>query len=498
MHSLKCAPSMDALSIILIVLAAISFGLLYLSQYKFSYWKKKKVPYIRPVPLLGNYGGYITLKEFWGTMVHKLCQHFPNAPYIGAFYGTEPTLIVKDPELIKLVMAKDFYYFHGREITKYCNRESTTQNIFFNGGDQWKVVRQNMTPLFSSTKLKNMFYLVEQCAKRLETLLDEVVQKNGSEIDARLLASRFTMNSIGSTIFGVETRTLEEPAVNNPFTAIGNDLFSTTPERGLKTVCRAVWPAIFYSAGFKVFPDSIDNFFNDLVADVFKSRGHKPSGRNDFIDLLLNFKEHKFLIGESISNLKDGGNMTVQVVLTDDLLVSQCATMFAAGFETSATTQGFTLYELAKKPEAQKRALAEIDEFLKRHENRLTYDCTSEMPFLEACVDETLRMYPVLPVLTREVIDNYTFPTGLSVDKGVRVHIPVWHIHRHPDYFPEPELYKPERFLPENKQNIKPYTYLPFGEGPRICLGKYLMTKLIQTSFNSKTDSCFPCRTKTI
>lgn len=467
-------PSIDMLSIVLIVLTTILFGLLYLSQYKFNYWKKKKVPYAKPVPLLGNYGRYITFREMVGTAVDKLCQQFPNEPYFGAYYGTEPTLIVKDPEMIKLVMTKDFYYFNGREVTNYCNKEVTTQNMFFNGGDMWKVVRQNLTPLFSTGKMKNMFYLIEKCAKQFETLLDTVVEKNKDGMEARLIAARYTMESIGNTVFGVDTHTLREPHnVNNPFAVIGATFFSNSLARGFKLILRAVWPAVFYAAGFQVFPDSLGKFFTGLLKDVFKSRDYKPSGRNDFIDLLLNLKENKYLVGESLNSLKTTSDEKAQVEVTDDLLIAQCVMMFAAGYETSATTQGFTLFEMAKNKEVQKRAQAEVDEFLKRHNNRVTYDCMSEMPYLDACIEETLRLYPVLSVITREVAEDYTFPSGLQIEKGIRVHIPVWHVHRNPDFFPDPEQYKPERFLPENKDNIKSFTVLNFGEGPRSCIGEF-------------------------
>ncbi|MBQ5153916.1 cytochrome P450, partial [Macrococcus caseolyticus] len=161
----------------------------------------------------------------------------------------------------------------------------------------------------------------------------------------------------------------------------------------------------------------------------------------------------------------------VELEVDDDLLIAQCGLFFTAGYETSATTLSFTLFELAKNPEAQKRAIAEVDDYLRRHNNELKYECLSEMPFVEACFDETLRLYPVIGLLTREVMEDYTFPSGLKVEKGLRIFLPLYHLHHNPEFFPDPEEYRPERFLPENKDNIKPYTYMPFGDGPRICIG---------------------------
>jgi cytochrome P450 len=89
-------------------------------------------------------------------------------------------------------------------------------------------------------------------------------------------------------------------------------------------------------------------------------------------------------------------------------------------------------------------------------------------------ISEVLRMHPVAPMVDRQCCNNITFPEfGLTLEKGASVLIPVRGLHFDPEYFPDPYKFDPERFSDENKQNIRPYTYLPFGEGPRNCIGKY-------------------------
>ncbi|KOB67074.1 Cytochrome P450, partial [Operophtera brumata] len=438
-------------------------------KFKLNFWKKKNVPYLKPVPILGNYGEYILLKKYVGKVVQDLCKQLPDAPCFGAFYGTEPVLIVQDPELIKLVMTKDFYYFSGREISKYTDHEVFTRNIFFSGGDRWKVTRQNLTPLFSSAKMKNMFYLIENCAHIYETMLDKYMEES-NVFEAKGMVSRFAISGICSCAFGIDTQTMEKPN-NNTFMKIANSIFESTMYRGFKNIVRAIWPAIFYGLGFKSFPVPVDKFFTDLLIVIFEGRGYKPSSRNDFVDLILSFKEKKYITGDSLSNMRTGDNKKVNIVVDNELLVAQCITFFGAGFDTTATTLSFTLYELAKNQNAQKKAQEEIENFLEKHNNKITYDSLKELSYLQACIHEAMRMYPVLGVLAREVVDAYTFPSGLQLEKGMRVHVPVYALHHDPAHFPEPEQFRPERFLPENKLNIKPYTYMPFGEGPRYCIG---------------------------
>lgn len=89
------------------------------------------------------------------------------------------------------------------------------------------------------------------------------------------------------------------------------------------------------------------------------------------------------------------------------------------------------------------------------------------------CSLESLRKYPPVPVLDRECSRPYKIPgTDAVLEQGVHVHIPVYALHRDPEYYPNPEKFDPERFTEENKKARPQFTYLPFGDGPRICIGK--------------------------
>lgn len=466
---------MAAIIYVACLLTLIIYLTYLLAHRKFNYWKKKSVPYVKPLPFLGNYAKYILLQEYVGHLVQKLCKKFPDAPYFGAFFGTEPVLVVQSPEVLKYIFTKDFYYFHGREISKYVSKEVVTENMFFTGGNKWKLVRQNLTPLFTSSKMKNMFYLVEKCCHVLEDTLDREI--NISNIIAvRHLSARYTMDCICSCAFGINSNTLTD-AVNNSFNIIAEEIFKSTNYRGFKMIFRAVWPGIFYGLGFKCFPDTIELFFSKLLKGVFESRNYKPSARNDFVDLVLSLKNENVITCDNITNAKTGLNEKISVKVDDNLLVSQCILFFGAGFETSSTILSFTLYEFAKSQEVQKRAAEEVDKYLRCNGSKLNYECVKELPYVEACMYETIRKYPVLGNLTREVMDDYTLPDGLLLNKGVRIHVPVYHIHHNPNNFPDPEVYKPERFLPEQKEKTEPYTFFPFGEGPRVCIGKQYYKK---------------------
>lgn len=155
-----------------------------------------------------------------------------------------------------------------------------------------------------------------------------------------------------------------------------------------------------------------------------------------------------------------------------EAITAQAMIFYIAGQETTGSTAAFTIYELAQNPEHLKRLQEEVDETLKQNEGKISYDVLNRMHFLELCLQETLRKYPGLPMLNRECTQDYVLPdTNHVIKKGTPVVISLYGIHRDPEYFPDPDKYDPYRFE-EETQNYNPVAYMPFGEGPRICIAQ--------------------------
>lgn len=132
----------------------------------------------------------------------------------------------------------------------------------------------------------------------------------------------------------------------------------------------------------------------------------------------------------------------------------------------------FALYELALNPDIQDKLAEEIRDSISEHDDKITYDSLQEMKYLDKVVSETLRKYPPTGNLFRQCTKQYKIPgTNVVLDKQSRVFISVHAIHRDPKYYPNPDKFDPERFTPEEKAKRHPMTYMPFGEGPRMCIG---------------------------
>jgi len=186
------------------------------------------------------------------------------------------------------------------------------------------------------------------------------------------------------------------------------------------------------------------------------------------MNLQNSYKNPKFASSELSNAKNDLGNEEF-----DEVDVAANAFLFfIAGFETTASTMSFCLYELSLNRDIQQKVRDEIMEVRKNNNGKITVDSLKDLNYMEMVLSETLRMYPPVPALFRICTKEYTIPdTKTTIDIGTKIMIPAWSIHHDEKYWKNPNKFDPERFSQENKANIINGTYLPFGEGPRFCIG---------------------------
>uniref|UniRef100_A0A8B9YAR8 unspecific monooxygenase n=1 Tax=Bos mutus grunniens TaxID=30521 RepID=A0A8B9YAR8_BOSMU len=177
--------------------------------------------------------------------------------------------------------------------------------------------------------------------------------------------------------------------------------------------------------------------------------------RVDLLQLMINSQNSK-----EIDNHK---------ALSDIELVAQSTIFIFGGYETTSSTLSFIIYELTTHPDVQQKLQEEIDATFP-NKAPPTYDALVQMEYLDMVVNETLRMFPIAGRLER-VCKKDVEIHGVTIPKGTTVLVPLFVLHNNPELWPEPEEFRPERFSKKNKDSINPYVYLPFGTGPRNCLG---------------------------
>uniref|UniRef100_A0A8C0IMM3 unspecific monooxygenase n=1 Tax=Chelonoidis abingdonii TaxID=106734 RepID=A0A8C0IMM3_CHEAB len=155
--------------------------------------------------------------------------------------------------------------------------------------------------------------------------------------------------------------------------------------------------------------------------------------------------------------------------LSDKEIMAQALVFILAGYETTSSTLNFLSYNLATHPDVQQTLQEEIDAALP-NKAAPTYDAILQVEYLDMVVNETLRLFPVGGRIER-VCKKSIEINGVTISKGTVAMIPAYALHQDPEYWPEPEEFRPERFSKENRESIDPYIFLPFGAGPRNCIG---------------------------
>ncbi|XP_073965059.1 cytochrome P450 6B7-like [Choristoneura fumiferana] len=440
------------------------------STRNFKYWEQRGVKHDKPLPLFGNAYAKFLQKISLSDMYTEAYRKYPDERYVGLYLANDPKLVLRDPELIKHVLVTDFLHFHPRGLLPAKSVvEPMLRNLFFADGDLWKLLRQRLTPAFTSGKLKGMFPLIVERAEKLQKIAAAAAE-TGAEVDVRDLMARYTTDFIGACGFGIDTDSLNDE--NSTFRRLGKRSFTRTGRDGFVAMLKFVAPTVFKNLHFLV--PEIEEYTMSLVRSIFVQRNYQPCGRNDFIDLLLEMKQKGKLVGESLEKKNsDGSSEKIEMELDEVLMAAQVLVFFAAGFETSSSATSYTLHQLAFHPEAQRKCQQEIDHVLSRYDNKLCYDAVKEMKYLEMCFREGMRLYPSLGFLARRCVSTYTLPgSAVTIDAGVGVIVPIHALQTDPKYFEQPEQFRPERFGVAG--DIANHVYLPFGEGPRACIGERL------------------------
>ncbi|CAL1277730.1 unnamed protein product [Larinioides sclopetarius] len=166
------------------------------------------------------------------------------------------------------------------------------------------------------------------------------------------------------------------------------------------------------------------------------------------------------------------GKRPTAIQLSMDELVGQCLIFFLAGYETTSSTLSFVTHILAHHQDVQDKLREEVAKVLAETNGELTYEAVQNMKYLDNVISETLRLYPPAIQLERYADADYKLEDkGITIPKGMGVTIPIYAIHRDSKIFSHPERFDPDRFIPEAKSMRNPYTYMPFGAGPRNCVG---------------------------
>jgi cytochrome P450 family 6 len=459
-----------------IVISFIATIIYLINKYFHSYWTRRNVFQVEPTFLVGNIGRLLTLKAQMGDIFNDIYNKYKNKPFLGGYLMYKPMLIVQDPVLFQDVMIREFTTFHDRPTPgDAAENFPLVGNLFNLRGQKWRDIRIKLSPTFTSGKLKAMFPIMRDCCIVLQDYVEKNIKNGTKDFDFKDLLARLTINNISSVAFGVENDCINEP--DNIFRKMGLKMFEPSLFNGVINTLAFFTPDLFTKLKINPFKADITEFVYSLVNQTVDYREKNNYQRNDFMQLLIELKNKGYVSADKKdehevewkSEANGDGKYTK---LTIDELAAQAFIFFGAGFETSSSTMSFCLFELARNKDVQQKVQEEIDRVMKTAgPEGMTYDLLNEMKYLDCCVDETLRKYPLVPVLFRISTKDYKIPdTDVIIEKDTSVFIPLMGMQRDPNIYENPLQFKPERFIDSPTGNPKisaGIVYAPFGDGPR-------------------------------
>lgn len=463
----------------LLLIVAFVVVILYLVNiYFYSFWTKRNVTQLTPKFLFGDALDLLTMKESISKYFDKIYIAHKNNRGIGIYFFFRPVFMPVDPELVQDIMVRDFTSFHDRPLPVDEVNDPLSGHLFSLAGQKWRNLRVKLSPTFTSGKLKGMFPVIRDCGNVLDEYLVRNVKEGNDVMEFRDLLARYSTNIISSVAFGIENDCINDP--DHVFRKMGAKVFETGFTNGIRNAMSFLAPNWFYKLGLRTVDAGVEDFIFSIVKQTVDLREKTNFTRNDFMQLLLQLKNKGFVAVDKGEGDEEATHISDKIKITFNELAAQVFVFFIAGFETSSSTMSFCLYELAKNPEIQRKVQDEIDRVMKKAgpDGKITYDLLGEMKYLECCIDEALRKYPIVPILVRQCTKDYQVSkSDIVIPNGTQVMIPVFSLHRDPEIFENPLEFKPERFLinPNGSDKVKGLFYMPFGDGPRNCIGLYLI-----------------------
>ncbi|XP_077497185.1 cytochrome P450 3A8-like isoform X2 [Amblyomma americanum] len=399
----------------------------------------------------------------------------------GGFEGLQPTLFISDPDLVKLVLVKHFQDLPDRRLVAL-NDPILDNMMTVVAAEQWRKIRPAASPAFSTGKLRKMNSIIQDCA-RITTQHLLKTAESGKDIHPKDFFGHYTLDVITRCTLGAKLGSHTPEA--DEFVAKSQTAFTVKPALTLVAFFYfwTLFPFISTLLRLQVFSPDTFLFLKNFCLNVIEKRKQSPAKHQDFLQLMidaqdsglqgptevpLNAEDKLYDLG-----MEQAAEKTVSTkVLSEEEALSQCVSFFIAGQDATSSALAYTFYLLAVNPDVQQRLREEVDECFKHYGEEPSLDDVSKLEYLNCVISESLRLYPPAVRVERTAFrDVILGDTEIKVSKGHAVVIPVYAMHRDPEYFPDPEKFHPERFSEENVDSIRPYSYLPFGAGPRNCIG---------------------------
>jgi cytochrome P450 len=378
-----------------------------------------------------------SLRDFTSDTLNYLREIHCYGDMAHTRFGPFNIYFANSPASIHEVLVTNADKFQKSSVTKWALKRVLGTGLFTNDGDFWKRQRKLVQPAFHS---KRIGAYADVIVNYTQAMVDEWQEGTTLEIDHEM--TELTMRVITKTLFDADVAK-EAHEISEVIT----ELLAIVNNRSNSLIAYPDWLPLPQNRRLKRLVERLDQ----LIQGYIDQRRASGEDKGDLLSMLLMAQDED-----------DGGQMT------DKQVRDEAITLFGAGHETTAVALTWTWYLLSQHPEIEAKLHSELDAVLGGQ--LPTLEDLARLPYTQMIIKEAMRLYPPAWGTSREATEEVTI-SGYPIKKRENIVINIYGVHYDEKYFPEPEKFDPERFSPENEKNIPKYAHIPFGAGPRVCIG---------------------------
>lgn len=467
----------------------------------------------RGLPLFGNALEFIGDPHTTFKIMYERSFEYDCGKPLKLWIGPRPVVFLTDPRDVEVILGSQVHIDKSPEYRLF--EPWLGDGLLISTGEKWRAHRKLIAPTFHLNVLKSFINIFN---KNSRAIVNKMRKQGSKEFDIHEYMGEATVEILLETAMGVDKGTQDREASEYVTSVMKMCDILHMRHRQIWFRPEIVFKFTKYAKAQERFLDIIHGLTNKVL-QVKKAEYHrkKTLALEHDIDLekdktekaevkindVSSSKPEGSVIGHSYgasAGLKDDldvdddiGEKKRQafldlliesaengVVLTDKEVREQVDTIMFEGHDTTSAGSSFFLCIMGAYPEIQDRVVAELDSIFKGSDRPCTFQDTLEMKYLERCLMETLRMFPPVPMIAREIKEEVVLPsTGAVLPQNCTILIGTFKLHRNPAIFPNPDEFNPDNFLPEKSASRHYYSFVPFSAGPRSCVGrKYAVLKL--------------------
>ncbi|XP_072762553.1 uncharacterized protein [Anoplolepis gracilipes] len=421
-------------------------------------------PYL---PIVGNVFQFnISVEELWKFLCSIPNEYYPIFKF---WVFAIPVVSVRHPDDLETILSSTKHI--EKSMTYNLLHPWLRTGLLTSAGAKWQARRKMLTPAFHFNILNQFLDIL---IKESDCMTKSLKDVGGTVVkDLIPFISEHTLNAICETAMGISLQQLGQ--FQQQYRNAIHDMSELLIYRLFKpwTYKNSFFSLLLQGRKQKEVLKILHGFTEKIIAER-KLYHKRTNGR-----YLKNFESNKEIDDIEVFGIKKKRLAMLDLLivesqkgfLTDLDIREEVDTFMFEGHDTTAMGITFALLLLAEHKDIQERVRIEINTVMQENGGKLTMKALQNLSYLEKCLKETLRLYPSVFIILRKTAEDVKLQSYVIPAKTI-VHLNIYGVHRDPNFWPNPEVFDPDRFLPERIQNHHPYSYIPFSAGPRNCIGQ--------------------------